>query len=238
VAVVAVLCVAAGLAMWWSSDGRAPETMPVASVAGVQADRTTAVDPGLAAVLRSSVTLVDASGCGESRQGTTTLLDTGNGPVALTNQHVVAGTDEATFAGADGESVPLPVTRRVSDRDAVHLDADALADAGVQALPVGPRPIAGSAVMVAGFPAGGFEAKAGHVVRVERRHGYGGTVDMLIIDVQAIPGISGGVVVDAAGRAVGLVAARDPESGDTVAYPLDTLTGRTQAPVLGCSTEP
>jgi len=77
-------------------------------------------------------------------------------------------------------------------------------------------------------------ARAGHVVSVERRHGYGGTVDMLIVDVEAIPGISGGVVVDTEGRAVGLVAARDPETGDTVAYPLETVEGRTRPADSSC----
>ena len=233
-AVVAALCVAAGLTMWWSSGDRAPGAFPVASVQGAQADRSTSVDPGLAQVVRSSVMLVDSTGCGESRQGTTTVIDQPDGPVALTNQHVVAGTDVAEFSDVDGSSVDVPVRHRVSDRDAVQLDPGALLDAGVVPLTVGPRPIVGSAVMVAGFPSGGFQARTGHIERVERRHGYGGTVDMLIIDIEAIPGISGGVVVDGDGRAVGLVAARDPETGDTVAYPLDTLSGAVQDPVLSC----
>ena len=233
-AVVAVLCVAAGLTMWWSSHDRAPDAFPVASVQGAQADRSASVDPGLAQVIRSSVVLIDSTGCGESRQGTTTVIDQSDGPVALTNQHVVAGADEAEFSDVDGRRLDLPVRHRVTDRDAVQLDADALVDAGVEPLAVGPRPIVGSAVMVAGFPSGGFQAATGRIERVERRHGYGGTVDMLIIDVEAIPGISGGVVVDGDGRAVGLVAARDPESGDTVAYPLDTLSGGVQDPVLSC----
>lgn len=231
--VVAVLCIA-GVAMWWSVGARVPRVLPVASVQGVQADRNAVVDPALTEVVRSSVMLIESSGCGERRQGTTTMVDGPDGPVGMTNQHVVRGSDMVESSGADGATVKAAVRARVQGRDAVRLDARALLDAGLRPLPVGPRPIVGSTVMVAGFPSGGFDARAGHIERVDRRQGYGGTVDMLIIDVAAIPGISGGVVVDGEGRAVGLVAARDPQTGDTVAYPLDTLTGPGADPVSTC----
>mgnify|MGYP001476152492 CR=1 FL=1 len=237
VALVAAVAVAAGLAMWWRSDPGAPASMPVASVQGVQIDRSAGADPGLADAVRRSVTLVDASGCGQARQATATLVDADGGPTALTNQHVVAGAVDAEFTDGSGRPRSLDVTERVAARDAVHLDAAPLEDAGVEPLPVGPRPIVGSRVMVAGFPGGAFQAHVGRIERVERRHGYGGTVDMLIVDVEAIPGISGGVVVDLQGRAVGLVAARDPETGDTVAYPLDTLAGATTGASRRCGEE-
>jgi hypothetical protein len=236
--IVVALVVVAGLAMWWWR-GDSPGSMPVASVQGAQLERTGRVDPGVADAVRSGVTRVFATGCGESRQATATLVDLPDGPVALTNQHVVAGTDvvrldgqrsgDAPDAGAEAE-----VADRVANRDAVRLDPAPLEDSGVEPLAVGPQPITGSSVVVAGYPGGRFEARVGHVVRVERRQGYGGTVDMLIVDVQAIPGISGGVVVDGEGRAVGLVAARDPESGDTVAYPIGSVTGATTGATLTC----
>jgi S1-C subfamily serine protease len=237
VAVVAVLAAVLGLTAWWSWVDRAPEAYPVASVQGATVDRSAAVDPGLAESVRSSVSLVEASGCGASRQATTTLIDQGDGAVALTNEHVVAGAATARFTGPDGRSARARVRSRVPDRDAVHLSTGDLLAAGLRPLAVGPRPVQGAAVLVAGYPSGGFDARTGRVVRVEQRHGYGGTTDMLIIDVEAIPGISGGVVVDAEGRAVGLVAARDPETGDTVAYPLDTLDDATVPPELSCDTD-
>jgi S1-C subfamily serine protease len=226
--------IVAGTVAWRTAVWRAQQAQPVASVQGLQADRADTVDPGLAGSVRSSLALIDSEGCGERRQGTTTLVEDEDGPMALTNQHVVLGTDEAELAARSGEVVEVPVRERVTDRDAVHLDPAALLDDGVTPLPIGPRPIVGAVVMVAGFPGGGYQASVGHVERVERRHGYGGTVDMLIIDVEATPGISGGVVVDSSGRAVGLVAARDPETGDTVAYPLDTLSGSSEGPNLSC----
>ena len=233
-AIVLVFGVAAGVAVRQSIDRRAPATTPVASVQGAQLERDIGVDPTVTQAVRSSVTRIEATGCGERRQGTASLVDPGSGPRALTNQHVVAGAARAEFRSPDGDVVSLDVARRVADRDAALLDAGSLTDGGARPLPVGPRPTVGSTVLVAGFPAGGFEARAGHVVSVERRHGYGGTVDMLIVDVEAIPGISGGVVVDTEGRAVGLVAARDPETGDTVAYPLETVEGRTRPADSSC----
>ncbi len=234
-AVAVALSVVVGLATWWRDAG-APASQPVASVQGAQLDRSATVDPGVADHVRDAVTRVLATGCGEARQGTATLLDLPDGPMAVTNQHVVAGASHAVLDDPGEDHADSDVTVRVADRDAVHLDPTPFEDAGAQALPIGPRPVVGSSVMVAGYPGGAFRAGIGRVVQVERRQGYGGTVDMLIIDVQAVPGISGGVVVDAAGRAVGVVAARDPQTGDTVAYPVDALTGATEAGSRSCST--
>jgi len=234
VAAIVLFGVAAGAAIWRTTDDRALGAQPVANVAGAQLERDATVDAELTRTLRSSVVRVEATGCGERRQATATVFDDRSGPRVVTNQHVVEGTTDVDSWDPSGAEVALTVGRRVQGRDAALLDADALVGAGVEPLAVGPRPIVGSGVVVAGFPGGGFEARAGHVTAVERRQGYGGTVDMLIIDVEAIPGISGGVVVDASGRAVGVVAARDPETGSTVAYPLDTLGGATGAADRSC----
>jgi putative serine protease PepD len=234
VAAIVLFGVAAGAAIWRTTEDRGLGAQPVASVAGVQLERDATVDAELSQRLRASVVRVEATGCGVRRQATATVFDSTSGPRAVTNQHVVEGTTTVDSWDPSGAEVTLGVRRRVSGRDAALLDADALLGAGVEPLAVGPRPIVGSGVVVAGFPGGGFEARAGHVTAVERRQGFGGTVDMLIVDVEAIPGISGGVVVDGQGRAVGVVAARDPETGSTVAYPLDTIRGATRAADTTC----
>ena len=69
----------------------------------------------------------------------------------------------------------------------------------------------------------------------ELRSGYGGTAQVLLIDAPAEGGLSGGTVVDAdTGDVVGLVAARDPSTGDVVAYPLHEVLGRSTVPTPGC----
>ncbi|MCB0953869.1 MAG: trypsin-like peptidase domain-containing protein, partial [Microthrixaceae bacterium] len=83
-----------------------------------------------------------------------------------------------------------------------------------------------SEVYTAGFPGGSWKIQQGHVTAVEQRHGWGGDGPVLVVDVPAIEGTSGGVVVDSSGRAVGLIAARDPRTGYTVAYPARDLFTR------------
>ena len=172
-----------------------------------------------------------ATGCGAERQATVTLVGGDDGDTGLTNQHVVAGASELSVEGA-GERAD--VTGHVDGRDAAIVDGDDLVDAGLEPLATGPRPIVGAQVVVAGYPGGRFEATVGHVRSVEVRQGYGGSGDVMVIDVVASPGVSGGVVVDVEGRAVGLVAARDPSTGEVVAYPLDELDGSVQGTTTPC----
>lgn len=225
----ALLCAAAGLAAWWRSDGGAPSGRPVASVAGAVLERDGATGE-VEAELQRSVRLVRAAGCGVDRQATATVVERSGRTVGLTNQHVVAGAAEVTV---DGMGDVVPVDGVVNGRDVAELDGQDLLDGGAAALSVGPRPVVGASVAVAGYPDGRFEVRSGTVRSVESRQGYGGTADVLLIDVEAVPGISGGVVVDVTGRAVALVAARDPLTHDVVAYPLDVVgraTGESTAP--------
>lgn len=224
----AVLVGAGALGVWRS--GRGAPGLPVASVRGdvlVRSDAPT----GVVEALARSVVEVRAVGCGMRRQATAVLLDDGQRSVGLTNQHVVAGSAEVTVQGVDDT---VAVRGRIEGRDAVELDPDELRSAGAAPLRVGRPPSVGAGVTVAGFPGGSFRAMSGHVRAVERREGYGGSAEVLIVDVEAVPGISGGVVVDVTGRAVGLVAARDPLTGDVVAYPLSTLGPATVGTMAGC----
>lgn len=200
---------------------------PGAEVAGATEERPT-VDAALEQRLRSTVLSVTSQGCGFDRQGTVSLVDLAGSPLALSNRHVLAGATDAVVTLPDGDSVDVRVGGSVPGRDAAVLDPqDALA-AGLVAttLPVGPAPEVGAEVVVAGHPGGVFSAVPGRVTSVEDRVDDGGTVQVVVVDVPTEEGSSGGVVVDASGRAVGLVAARDPDSGSAVAYPFSALTGR------------
>jgi S1-C subfamily serine protease len=226
----ALLGAAVGLAAWWRADAGAPSGEPVASVAGAVLERD--APPEVGAALQRSVRLVRATGCGAERQATATVVDRGGRSVGLTNQHVVAGAAEVAV---DGMGDVVLVDGLVRGRDAAELDGERMVDDGAEPLAVGPRPIVGASVVVAGYPDGHFVARAGTVRSVESRQGYGGTADVMLIDVEAVPGISGGVVVDAAGRAVGLVAARDPVTHEVVAYPLDVIGRASDDATAPCS---
>jgi S1-C subfamily serine protease len=228
---VVVLGAALGLAAWWGTGADAPSGQPVASVAGAVLDRD-APSPEVQAALRRSVRLVHAEGCGVERQATVTVLDRGGRTVGLTNQHVVAGADEVSVDGVPGL---VPVTGPVIDRDAAELEGDPLLDGGGIALKTGHRPSNGASVVVAGYPDGHFVAATGTVRSIEQRQGYGATTDVIVIDTQAVPGISGGVVLDVTGAAIGLVAARDPVTGDVVAYPLDVIGPASDSGRVSCS---
>lgn len=211
---------------WWRADGGLPG-QPVANVQGAVLERGSLV-PDVREALQRSVLRLHSEGCGSQRQATVTVLQLGERTVGLTNVHAVLGTDHVAVDGVGGE---VAVDGRVDGRDVAELDGDELLAGGARPIAVGPRPVLGAQVVVAGYPAGSFRAVTGHVRAVEQRQGYGGVTDVLVLDVEAVPGISGGVVVDVEGRAVGLVAARDPVTHDVVAYPLDVIgIARTSAP--------
>lgn len=226
-AAVAVLVAVGVLGVW--RPGRDAPGLPVASVraavlgGGGAGSRTDG--------LERSVVLVRSVGCGLRRQATAVLLDDGERTFGLTNQHVVAGSRKVLARGTDDA---VAVEGGVDGRDAAELDAGELEATGAEPLPVGPAPVLGAGVTVAGYPGGRFRAMSGHVRAIEPRQGFGGVADVLLIDVDAEPGISGGVVVDVTGRAVGLVAARDPLTGDVVAYPLATLGPATAGAMVAC----
>jgi len=217
-----------------AAPGPVPEAPPApeAQVAGA-----TEVRPGvtadLEARLRGAVFELRSSACGFDRQGTVSLVDLGGGPMALTNRHVVAGASSAQVVVSDGSLLDVPVAGAVRGRDAASLDAAGIGGA-TAALAAAPTPLVGDEVVVAGFPDGRFVADAGRVVAVEQRADDGGDVTVLLVDVPAAGGVSGGVVVDTAGRAVGLVAASDPDSGYAVAYPFTVLAAPLEDDLPGC----
>ncbi len=167
--------------------------------------------------------LVEASGCGEQRQASLTVVSTPEGPVAVTNAHVVRGSGTVTVhLGARTEE--LAVRGAVVGRDLAILEAPAALDAA--ALPVGPTGAVGASVLVAGFPDGAARADTATVRTIEARTARGATSEVLVADAQVRGGSSGGALVDAEGRVVGIVAARDPSTGHAVAHPAsDALAG-------------
>lgn len=206
------------------ADFRAPA--PAGSSA---APRSTGAVEGAA---RAGVLRAEVDACGVQRVGTVTVLGADSGPVGLTNEHVVRDATSVVLSG-QGDALPVEVYGAVDHRDAALVELPGAADTGP--LAAGLRPRVGDRVLVAGFPGGRYEAEWGTVRRYEERTGRGSLSTVMLIDVQAHPGLSGGAVLDRTGSLAGLVAARDPATGWTVAYPSSEVLHRPTEPVTaGC----
>ncbi|MCB1012527.1 MAG: trypsin-like peptidase domain-containing protein [Microthrixaceae bacterium] len=208
---------------------REAPTATVLAASTERIDRTAVRDR-----LESSVLLTDVTACGMLRQGTTTMLRVGGEVFGMTNAHVVRGADSARLSGAGLGVGEAPVDHYLDGRDAARVDVGPLAPDATSGLEVAEAPPVGSEVYTAGFPGGSWKIQQGHVTALEQRHGWGGDGPVLVVDVPAIEGTSGGVVVDSSGRAVGLIAARDPRTGYTVAYPARDLFTRAETAPPAC----
>jgi len=209
---------------------------PVAQVAGTQLERAEHD-----VVFDGSLLRVEASGCGEDRQATATVLDGPSGPLMLTNAHVVRGAGSVVVHAGD-VAVTATVVGSIQGRDAAVLrlddevvaDLDSDGDAAWNAREIGHESHVGEQLTVAGYPGGSAVARVGTVRSIEPRRAFGGTTEVLLVDAAAAPGVSGGAVLDERGAVVALVAARDPGTGSTVAYPIADLLERPIDSVPGC----
>ncbi len=185
--------------------------------------------------LSHSVMRADVVACGVHRQGTATLLDTaGSSHTLVTNAHVVQGADSATLSGAGLGVHEGSVDAYAENRDAATLALPpdvSVVDAGLEPAPM---PAVGDRVLLAGFPEGRWTVHDARVRSVELRSGWGATSEVMVLDTPIEQGISGGVVVDVWGRAVGLIAARDPGTGHAVAYPVEDLLASERGAAAGC----
>ncbi|MDQ2677171.1 MAG: serine protease [Actinomycetota bacterium] len=182
---------------------------------------------------RDATVRVEASGCGERRSATATVVGPPGAETVLTNAHVVRGAGTVEVHHDDGTTATATVVGAVAGRDAavLRLDGDVPAAPPASTRSVG----VGDDVVVTGFPGGERIEVTARVRSSELRSAYGGTSPVLLIDAPAAGGLSGGTVLDAAtGDVVALVAARDAASGDVVAHPIGEVLGRSLGPVPGC----
>lgn len=214
-------------------DPGTPEAV-VLSAATEGAIREPVTPAELRSRVESAVLLADVRACGRTRQGTVTLVRTGAGALGLTNSHVVRGAGTVTLSGAGLGVVEAAVVDHLPGRDVARIDLDRLDPPPDAPLVVGGAVFVGDPVTTAGFPDGRWKVQEGRVVSVGRSGGWGGTGEVMVVDVPAVEGTSGGVVVDASGRAAGLIVARDPRSGNTVAYPMRDVVTRSAGAAVGC----
>jgi S1-C subfamily serine protease len=226
-------------------------------VTGTERAAGQAVDPLPRPVLEDrlsrSVMRADVMACGVHRQGTVTLLDmtaaaavqsspdsvvggseAGPSHALVTNAHVVQGAEVATLSGARLGVHEGSVDAFVENRDAATLALPPEVAADSAGLEPAPMPNEGDRVLLAGFPEGRWTVRDARVESIELRSGWGDTSEVIVLDAPVEQGISGGVVVDLRGRAVGLIAARDPGTAHAVAYPIEDLLAYGPGAVPGC----
>jgi hypothetical protein len=162
------------------------------------------------------------------------MIRTVDGPVGFTNAHVVRGATTATLSGAGLGVAEVPVGDYLAGRDIAEIALDPLEPSPGAPLEVGGVVSEGDPVTTVGFPGGRWKVQQGSVVAIEQRVGWGDSGEVMVVDVPAVEGTSGGVVTDVAGRAVGLIAARDPRTGHTVAYPMSDVLSRSAGAEVGC----
>lgn len=158
-----------------------------------------------------------AVGCGRGLEGSGFAFAPGR---VITNAHVVAAVDHPTVFVGDG-------TRGYSARVVYFDPSDDIAVLDVPDLPAQPLPIGlevnrGQNVAVVGFPNDGpLTAQAARVrnVILARGHDIYGrgsvTREVIALRVQVHPGNSGGPVLDANGKVVGVVFAASADDAST-----------------------
>ena len=157
-------------------------------------------------------------GCGALSTGSGFAIDD---HTIITNKHVVADTSTLQVSTYDGR-----------DLTATEADTAGLADLAIvrtaDTLPAAPQladadAAIGDAVTVVGYPLGKtLTVTPGHVVE-QRTDPLNATLgEILVTDAPVEPGSSGSAVLDADGRVVGVVYAKD-QDGHSFVVPVSTL---------------
>lgn len=178
-----------------------------------------------AAVLRAArefTVRIRALGCDRLGTGSGFVLDD---ELIVTNRHVVGQPREVAISTWDGRTFDARV-------DGIALDADLavirvigldLPVASVRRTPA----VIGEPVAVIGYPGGGGSTiTTGTVLGLTDGPILGEQVPAIRVDAEVRPGNSGGPLIDAEGRVIGVVFALTGPDGDGLAVPVDVLIDR------------
>jgi S1-C subfamily serine protease len=194
------------------------------------------------ALLRQVTQRVMSFGCAAANNGTAVSLDDGT---VLTAAHVVAGTrlinvipdlGPTTVATAEVSSAhDIAVLRQVPSPSPASPAAH-----GVRLAPDDPP--AGTHVLVAGYPHGQLSLVIGTAVidgRIDGRSVGQSAGPVLRVRTRAATGMSGGPLLDPAGRVAGILVATRSGTDESFAIPASTIraalaAGVTQPPAGGC----
>lgn len=162
-------------------------------------------------------------GCRELGLGSGFVLP---GGVVVTNRHVVDEPREVTVNTWDGRSFDVDVRGVAIDSDLAILQLAAGADLPVAELRESPVEV-GESVIAVGYPGGGpATVSSGEVVSLVEGDLLDEPADIIRVDAEIRQGNSGGPLLDAEGRVIGVVFALDVNSGDGLAVSVGTLLER------------
>ncbi len=148
----------------------------------------------------ASVLVVRSAGAEDAFLGSAFVWTTGE--VAVTNAHVVGDAAEVRLVDRTGAVLVAPVIARDPVRDVAVIGLPA---GGAEGLHPGPSPALGDAVWALGAPLGlDFTATRGMVSAQARQVEVAVPLRLLQHDAAVNPGSSGGPLIDAAGRVVGM----------------------------------
>ncbi|MEX2195482.1 MAG: trypsin-like peptidase domain-containing protein [Thermoleophilaceae bacterium] len=213
-AIVAVLLLLGGCSLDGTDDGEedAPAQSPAASTEGTFGRIPEVVDE-----LRPSVVAVFAESERGAGEGSGVIWD-GDG-IVVTNNHVVEGADDVEVQLASGERLAAEVRATDPRTDLAVLE---VRRDGLPAAEFADRlPAVGELAVAIGNPLGFEETvTAGIVSGVDRSLPTGGTtpalVGLLQTDAAISPGNSGGALVDANGKVIGINVAYIPPQRQAV----------------------
>jgi S1-C subfamily serine protease len=189
------------------------------------------IDPITAAraaqLIDASTVQLDALACNlTERQGSAVAVDRSR---LLTAAHVVAGSRTVDIV-ADG----FPTTTAQAAGVAPAGDVAIVPDTGVTVPPLALAPadaLPGSRVWLGGYPsvpagqpAPGLEVDGLRVVDYVGGAPVGEPWPVMRLSGSAAPGMSGGPVLDATGRLVGMVVGNEVPGGDALVVPVDDLS--------------
>jgi S1-C subfamily serine protease len=182
-------------------------------------------DVEAAAVLRSArefTVRIRALGCDRLGTGSGFVLAEG---LIVTNRHVVGQPREVSISTWDGRSFDARVDGIARDADLAVIrvrDLD-LPVATVRSEPA----VIGERVAAIGYPGGGGATiTTGVVLGFTDGPILGEQVPAIRVSAEVLPGNSGGPLVDAEGRVIGVIFALSGPGGDGLAVPVDVLIDR------------
>ncbi len=147
----------------------------------------------------------------------------------VTNRHVVEGADPLEVTSWDGRALEVEVAGMAENHDLALLTTSRTLRRPVELASGLVRE--GDLVRIVGYPLGGqFSLIRGLIVgRVDGRPFEEGS-DVLRVKAVVLPGYSGGPILDAQGRVLGVVYAQGVDSRDALAIPASSLAGWLASP--------